>query len=92
MAKYNKAMKDMDERMITLSNRVMVLELEKEAMAQKIVNMELKTTKVKEDLEGMGKEVESGMEKAKEEVIKDMGKEMKEREERGQNIVVYGLE
>ena len=40
----------------------------------------------------MEKEVESGMEKAKEEVKKDMGREIKDREERGQNIVLYGLE
>ena len=49
--------------------RVVVLEMEKETLAQKIENMELKTTKVKEGLEGVEKEVVSGMEKAKEEVL-----------------------
>ena len=66
--------------------------MEKETLAQKIENMELRTSKVKEDLEGVEKEVVSGMEKAKEEVKKDMGREMKEREERSQNVVFYGLE
>ena len=77
--------------MEVLTDRVMVLEMEKETLAQKVENMEMKTSKVKEDLEGVEKEVVSGMEKAKEEVKKDMGREMKEREERSQNVVFYGL-
>ena len=41
---------------------------------------------------GVEKEVVSGMEKAKEEVKKDMGRDMKEREERSLNVVFYGIE
>ena len=81
-----------EEEVKALGNRVAVLEMEKESLAQKVENMELKTNKVKEGLEGVEKEVMSGMERAKEEVKKDMGKEMKEREERSQNVVFYGLE
>ena len=61
-------------------------------MTQRIENMEMKTTKVKEGLEGVEKEVVSGMAKAKEEVKKDVNREMEERDERSQNLVIYGME
>ena len=54
--------------MLVLENRVTVLELEKETLAEKVVSMEMKTSKVEEGLEGVEKEVVNGMEKAKEEV------------------------
>ena len=92
VAKFNRKMKDFEGEIKKLNERVNVLELEKESLAQKVENMEMKTDKVKEGLEGVEKEVVSGMEKAKEEVKQDMGREMKEREERSQNIVLYGLE
>ena len=92
VSKFKNTMKEMQEKVEMLGDRVAVLEMEKETLAQKIENMELRTSKVKEDLEGVEKEVVSGMEKAKEEVKKDMGREMKEREERSQNVVFYGLE
>ena len=92
VSKFNRAMKDIEAEVEKLKERVVVLEMEKETLAQKIENMELKTTKVKEGLEGVEKEVVSGMEKAKEEVKKDVNKEMKEREERSQNLVIYGIE
>ena len=92
VAKFNRKMKDLEGEIEKLNERVNVLELEKETLAQKVENMEMKTDKVKEGLEGVEKEVVSGMEKAKEEVKQDMGREMKEREERSQNIVLYGLE
>ena len=92
VAKFKSAMKDMEEKMLVLENRVTVLELEKETLAEKVVSMEMKTSKVEEGLEGVEKEVVNGMEKAKEEVKKDMGREMKEREERSLNVVFYGVE
>ena len=92
VSKLKNTIKEMNEKVEMLTDRVMVLEMEKETLAQKVENMELKTSKVKEGLEGVEKEVVSGMEKAKEEVKKDMGREMKEREERSQNVVFYGLE
>ena len=91
-AKFKRAMKDLEVELDKLKDRVMVLELEKETLAQKVENMEMRTTKVKEGLEGVEREVVSGMEKAKEEVKKDVNREMKEREERSQNLVLYGLE
>ena len=92
VGKFNRSMKDLEDEMKKLKERVLVLEKEKETMAQRMVNMDLKTTKVKEGLEGVEKEVVSGMKKAKEEVKKDVNREMEEREERSQNLVFYGLE
>ena len=92
VSKFKSTMRDMEEKMMALENRVTVLEMEKETLAQKVVSMEMKTSKVEESLEGVEKEVVSGMEKAKEEVKKDMGREMKEREDRSLNVVFYGVE
>ena len=92
VAKFKSAMKDMEEKILVLENRLTVVELEKETLAEKVVSMEMKTSKVEVGLEGVEKEVVSGMEKAKEEVKKDMGREMKEREERSMNVVFYGVE
>ena len=39
----------------------------------------------------MEKEIETGMEKAKKEVREEMSTELKAREERSENIVVYGI-
>ena len=71
---------------------VTVLELEKEALAQKLEVMERGAIKVTERVDGVEKEVATGMEKAKEEVKKDVKTEMLQREERSCNIVIYGLE
>ena len=92
IGKINGAMKKMEEQVKALGNQVAVLAKENETLAQRVENMEVKTTKVKEGLEGVEKEVMSGMERTKEEVKRDMGKEMKEREERSQNVVLYGIE
>ena len=91
-AKFSLELKKMVDAVQMLTDRVTVLELEKETLAQKVENMEMRTAKVKEGLQDVEKEVVSGMEKAKEEVKKEMGREMKEREERSQNIVFYGLQ
>ena len=91
VAKFNRSMKDLESEIEKLKERVTVLEKEKETLTQRIENTEMKTTKVSQSLEGVEKEVVSGMEKAKEEVKKDVSKEMKEREERSQNVVLYGV-
>ena len=89
--KVQKQFKDLKDEIREIGNRVTVLELEKEALAQKCENMEMRTVKVKEGLEGVEREVVLGMEKAKEEVKKDIRSEAKEMEERSSNIVVYGI-
>ena len=69
----------------------MVLELEEEALAQKVERMEKGAEKVTERVDGVEKEVATGMEKAKAEVKQDMRTELN-REENSSNIVIYGLE
>ena len=90
--KVQKQFKDLKDEIREIGNRVTVLELEKETLAQKVENMEMRTVKVKEGLEDVEKEVVSGMLKAKEQVVKDVRTEMVEREERSANLVIYGLE
>lgn len=75
-----------------MQNRVMILEQEKEVLAQKVERMEKGTEKVTERVEGVAKEVASGMAKAKEEVKKEVKTEMTLREESSSNICIYGLE
>ena len=70
----------------------MVQVLERGALAAKIEKIENKTDQVKEKMGDMEKEIESGMEKAVRDVKGDMDAEMKEREERSANIVMYGVE
>jgi hypothetical protein len=91
IGKFNKQMKDLQEQVAVLGNRITVLELEKEATTQRLAKTEMITDRVKTGLEEVEKEVENGMAKAKEEVKEDVRNEMKEREERSANIVVYGL-
>ena len=69
-----------------------MLKLEKAALAQKLEVMERGAVKVMERVDGVEKEVATGMEKAKEEVKKDVKTEMLQREEQSCNIVIYGLE
>ena len=78
--------------MTELENKLKIAELEQKAMAAKIDKMESKSDQVTHKIVGMEKEIEDGMEKAKKEVKNEMATEMKEREERGENIVVYGVE
>ena len=87
-----KSMKDLKDEMKEMKDEMMVLKLEKETLAQKLEKIEMSTEKVNERVVGVEKEVATGMEKAKEEVKKDVKSEMTQREERGSNIVIYGLD
>ena len=68
------------------------MEKEKEKVQKRVSSMEEKTEKVNEGLKGVEREVVSGMKTAKEEVKKDVRNELKEQEERGSNVVVYGVD
>ena len=91
VAKFNKTVKQLEEKVDDLTKRLLGLEREKEDLGRRVEKMEAKTSKVEESLVGVEKEVVSGMEKAKEEVKRDMTKEMAEREERSANVVFYGV-
>ena len=90
-AKMNKAVKELREEIASLEERVEAMEKEREHVTRRVDNVEEKTERVKADLKGMEKEVTTGMEKAKEEVRREVRTEIKEIEERSENIVVYGL-
>ena len=91
-AKMNKAVKELREEIDRLHQRVEVMEKEREQVTRRVDDMEERTERVKADLKGIEKEVTTGMEKAKEEVKRDVRTEMKEIEDRSENVVVYGLE
>ena len=91
VGKLNHNMKDMEERMVKMEANLATAVLERNCMKEKIANLETKNRQVDENVQKMEGEVAAGMEKAKEEVKDEMRDEMKEREEKKENIVVYGL-
>jgi hypothetical protein len=87
-----KSLKEVKDEMKEMANKIVVLELEKETLAQKLEKIEMKADKMNDRVGGVEKEVATGMEKAKEEVKKDVRSEMTEREANASNVVLYGLE
>ena len=87
----NHSMRDMEAKMLQMEAQLRTGELERKLMAEKIENMENKNRQVKENVMSLEGEVTSGMEKAKEEVKVEMRGEMREREEKKNNLVIYGL-
>ena len=87
----SKSMKELKEEVERLEQRIVAMEKERDQVTRRVSEVEVRTEKVKTDLEGMEKEVTNGMEKAKEEVKKEVRTEMKDQEERSENVVIYGL-
>ena len=71
-----------------LEAKVKTLEREKEELAKRVEQLEKKTSQN----EGGLKKVETGLEKAKEEVKEEVRLDMIEKEERRNNMVIYGLD
>ena len=90
--KINKSIKDFDTKMEVMEARLKAAELERKLLAERVEKMENRSEQVKDRIVGMEKEIETGMEKAKEEVKNEMATEMKDREERESNVVVYGIQ
>lgn len=90
-AKMTKSQQETETRMSKMENDLKTAELERDALKQRLENMETKTDQVKDKVIGVEKEIEAGMEKAKTEMTQEMAKEMREREGRNENIVVYGV-
>ena len=90
--KVNKEVKSLKNEVKEVKDQVMVLELAKEALAQRVEKLEMMTQKVDEKVVGVEKEISRGMEKAKDEVIMDVRTEMTQMNERGSNIVIIGME
>ena len=72
-----------------MGDKIVVLEMEKQMLAQKLEKIEMKADKVNDRVVGVEKEVATGMEKAKEEVKKDVETEILQREENGRNVCVW---
>ena len=91
VVKMNKSFKDMEKRLDAMEQRLEKSELENKALKEKIEKTEAQTDQVRSKMGKMEKEIETGMETAKKEVKEEVSTEMKEREERANNVVVYGL-
>ena len=87
-----KSIKDLQDDMKVMADKIVVLEMEKESLAQKLEKIEMKADKANDRVVGVEKEVATGMEKAKEEVKNDVRSEMIQREERADRVALYGLE
>ena len=85
--KVNKTFRDYDALLVKYEQRLKILELENKVLAEKVGKLEGKTEQATEGIVRMETEIERGMEKAKEE----LGSELKEREERSANVVLYGV-
>ena len=83
----NKTMQEYDARFLKFEQSLEILQLENKVLAEKVEKLEGRTEKATEGIVRMETEIERGMEKAKEE----MNAEMKEREERSENVVLYGV-
>ena len=77
--------------MTQMESQLKTAELERKVTAEKITNLESKNRQVNENVQKMEGEVATGMEKAKEEVKDELRGEMREREDKKHNIVIYGL-
>ena len=89
--KINKTFREVEAKVADMEAQLKTAELERKALTAKIEKMENKSDQVTHRIVGMEKELETGMEKAKKEVKEEMTTEMREREERSENVVVYGM-
>ena len=89
--KLNKSVRDMEVKMTTMEAELKKAELERKALEAKVERLEGKSDQVKDKMAGMEKEMEAGIERTKKEVRDEMETERKEREERSENVVVYGM-
>ena len=89
--KINKSCREMEAKMTELVAELKKAELERKALAAKVEKMESNSDSVNVKVTGMEKEMEAGMERAKKEFKDEMETERKEREERSENVAVYGL-
>ena len=89
--KLNKSFQEVEIMMKGIEAKLRAAKLERDALKKKVGRMEDKTDQVKDKVIDMEKDIEAGMEKVKTEMTQDMTKEMKDRKEISNNIVIYGL-
>ena len=90
-AKINKSVREVELKMAAMESDLKKEVAERKALEAKVERMESRSDQVKEKVVGMEKEIEAGMERTKKEVRDEMETERKEREERSENVVVYGM-
>ena len=90
--KINRSFVEYDKKFAEYDERIKDVEMENKVLKEKVLRLEGKTEEASDGLVRMEKELESGMEKAKNEVKEDVSNEMKEQEERNANVVIYGVE
>ena len=90
-AKMSKSIGELKDEVKRLEKRLDELEKGKETVAQRVTQVEERAERVTVGLEGVEREIISGMEKAKEEAKKEMKKERRIEEKISENITVYGL-
>ena len=86
--KVGKEMKGLGEKMVDLENRVVILELERDNLMAKVEALEAKGQKAEAEMKGWNVQIS----KAKKEVITEIKCDLKEKEERSENLVIYGLD
>ena len=86
--KVNKTFKEYDVKMAKYEERLKILDLENKILQEKVGRLEGKTEQATEGIVRVEKGIETEIEKAKEQ----LGSELKEREERSENVVLYGIE
>ena len=91
MAKLNQSVVEMKSAIGKLEERIEVLEGEKEAVAKRVKTVKRRAEKVKEDLDGVEREMVSGMEKAMANAKKELKVQLEKDEERNVQVVLYGI-
>ena len=91
-AKLNQSVVEMKDVIAKLEERIEVLEGEKEVVTKRVNKVEKRADKAREDLEGVEREIVSGMEKALADAKKELKVQLKKDEERSVQIALYGIE
>ena len=89
--KLDGSIQELEARLVKVEAQLKIAEAEKNALSEKVDNMEGKTEQVRERVVGMEKEIETGMEQAKKEVKEEITTEQTRIERNAANIAVYGI-
>ena len=89
--KINKTVRELETKLTDVEAKLKNAELERKTLAAKVERIENKSEQVTDKIVGIEREIETGMEKAMQEAKSEVTTEMKEREARSENIVVYGV-
>ena len=86
--KVGKEMKSLGEKLVDLENRVVILELERDNLMAKVEALEANREKTDVEVKGWNVQIS----KAKKEVMTEVKNDLRDKEVRSENLVIYGLE